>query len=169
MPPRAVLLGIPYDAGSSYLRGPAAAPAAIRRALVSPSSNSFSEALRDVSLGSGLEDAGDLDLSGGEPRAIIERGARDLIETGQPPLFLGGDHSVSYPVLRAVGSAISGLTVVHIDAHADLYDDFEGDRYSHACPFARVMEDGLADRLVQVGVRTLMNTSGGRRIGSGWR
>jgi arginase family enzyme len=45
------------------------------------------------------------------------------------------------------------LSVLHIDAHPDLYDEFAGDRYSHACPFARVMEDGLADRLVQVGIR----------------
>jgi len=45
--------------------------------------------------------------------------------------------------------------VLHLDAHPDLYDDFEGDRYSHACPFARVMEEGLVDRLVQVGIRTM--------------
>jgi arginase family enzyme len=47
------------------------------------------------------------------------------------------------------------LTILHIDAHADLYDSFEGDRYSHACPFARIMEEGLAARLVQVGIRTM--------------
>jgi arginase len=47
------------------------------------------------------------------------------------------------------------LTVLHVDAHPDLYDAFDGDRHSHACPFARVMEEGLADRLVQVGVRTM--------------
>lgn len=47
------------------------------------------------------------------------------------------------------------LTVLHIDAHADLYDQFAGDRFSHACPFARIMEEGLCDRLVQVGIRTL--------------
>jgi arginase family enzyme len=47
------------------------------------------------------------------------------------------------------------LTVLHVDAHADLYETYEGDRYSHACPFARVMEERLADRLVQVGIRTL--------------
>ena len=47
------------------------------------------------------------------------------------------------------------LTILHLDAHADLYDEFEGDRYSHACPFARIMEEKLADRLVQVGIRTM--------------
>jgi len=44
--------------------------------------------------------------------------------------------------------------VLHVDAHPDLYDEFEGDRFSHACPFARIMEEGLARRLVQVGIRT---------------
>lgn len=148
-------MGIPYDEGSSYLRGAAAAPAAIRRALVSRSSNSFSESLRDLSLHGELADAGDLDFSAGEPRRIIQACARDALRTGQPPLFLGGDHSISYPILRAFAEAFPRLTIVHIDAHADLYDEFEGDRYSHACPFARVMEEGLAGRLVQVGVRTL--------------
>ena len=47
------------------------------------------------------------------------------------------------------------MTVLHIDAHSDLYDEFDGDRFSHACPFARVMEDRLAGRLIQVGIRTM--------------
>jgi arginase family enzyme len=47
------------------------------------------------------------------------------------------------------------LTILHFDAHPDLYDEFEGDRFSHACPFARIMEEGLASRLVQVGIRTM--------------
>ena len=46
------------------------------------------------------------------------------------------------------------LSILHFDAHPDLYPEFEGDRYSHACPFARIMEERLADRLVQVGIRT---------------
>lgn len=149
------LLGCPWDASSSFLRGAADAPPLIRRALRSPSSNSWSESLRDLGAGGPLGDAGDLDLSTDDPRGVIERGARDVIAKQGRPLSLGGDHSVSYPLLRAVRSAHPRLTVLHIDAHADLYEDFEGDRYSHACPFARVMEEGLADRLVQVGIRTL--------------
>lgn len=62
---------------------------------------------------------------------------------------------MTYPVLRAVARAHPRLTILHIDAHPDLYDEFEGDRFSHACPFARIMEEGLADRLVQVGIRAL--------------
>jgi arginase family enzyme len=49
----------------------------------------------------------------------------------------------------------SGLTILHLDAHPDIYDEFEGNRLSHASPFARIMEEGLASRLVQVGIRTM--------------
>ena len=62
---------------------------------------------------------------------------------------------MTYPAVRAVARAHGPLTILHVDAHSDLYDVFEGDRYSHACPFARIMEEGLATRLVQVGIRTM--------------
>jgi agmatinase len=149
------LLGIPYDASSSYLLGAASAPPLIRSALASASSNSCSESLRDLGDPNALADAGDLDLSGDDPRETIERGAGDLIAKQQRPISLGGDHSITYPLLRAFRARHPRLSILHIDAHADLYDEFEGDRYSHACPFARIMEERLADRLVQVGIRTL--------------
>jgi len=152
---RPTLLGCPWDASSSYLRGSAAAPPLIRRALESASANRWSESLIDLGAAGVVGDAGDLDLTGEEPRRIIEQGARDVIARQGRPVSLGGDHSITYPLLRAVRSAHPTLTVLHIDAHGDLYDEFNGDRYSHACPFARVMEEGLADRLVQVGIRTL--------------
>lgn len=155
MPNVPTLLGVPFDAASSYLRGSAAAPPLIRRALASPSSNRWSESLQDLDAAGALADAGDLDLSTGEPRQVIERGARDVVAGKGRPLALGGDHSITYPLLRALRPSHPRLTVLHVDAHADLYEEFEGDRYSHACPFARVMEEGLADRLVQVGIRTL--------------
>jgi agmatinase len=68
---------------------------------------------------------------------------------------LGGDHSITYPILKAYHAKYPLLDVLQIDAHPDLYQSYEGDPYSHACPFARIMEDGLATRLVQVGIRTL--------------
>ncbi len=147
------LIGLPYDASSSYHRGPAQAPAAIREALHCDSTNAWTEALQDLS---GLADAGDLPLPAGpEARELIERGIRDLLDRGGVPLALGGDHSVTYPILRALGPRHPGLTILHFDAHPDLYQAFEGDPHSHACPFARIMEDGLAARLVQVGIRTM--------------
>jgi agmatinase len=71
------------------------------------------------------------------------------------PVALGGDHSVTYPILCAVARVHTDLTILHLDAHPDLYTEFDGDRFSHACPFARIMEDELASRLVQVGIRTM--------------
>ena len=104
-----------------------------------------------------LDDAGDLELSddAAEARAAIESGVAGLLARGATPIVLGGDHSITYPVLRAFHKHLTGLTIVHFDAHGDLYDEFEGDRFSHACPFARIMEEGLAVRLVQIGIRTL--------------
>ena len=70
------------------------------------------------------------------------------------PVCLGGDHSITYPIVRAFGKRIPGLTIIHFDAHPDLYEEFEGNRLSHACPFARIMEEGAAKKLIQVGIRT---------------
>jgi arginase len=149
------LLGIPYDAGSSYQPGTARAPEAIRLALHNPSTNSWTESLLDVMAGGVLEDAGDLAFgSEASPRATIEAGVSTLLDRGAVPLLLGGDHSITYPVLRAIRARHRRLTVLHIDAHPDLYQSFGGDPYSHASPFARVLEEGLVDRLVQVGIRT---------------
>jgi agmatinase len=148
------LIGLPYDASSSYLRGPAEAPPLIRKALYSPAWNSWTEQRRDLAGPAGLSDAGDLPLSPtAEARGQIEAGVAALLADGWAPIALGGDHSVTYPILRAMSRSYPSLTILHIDAHPDLYDEFEGDRFSHACPFARIMEEGLARRLVQVGIR----------------
>jgi agmatinase len=148
------LVGIPYDASSSFLRGSAAAPPLIRAAIHSPAGNNYTENGADLSQ---LSDAGDLRISEDPPtaRQEIEAGIARALEDGFRPIALGGDHSITYPVLRAVAGRHRGITILHIDAHGDLYDEFEGDRYSHACPFARIMDERLADRLVQVGIRTL--------------
>jgi len=152
---RPTLLGIPWDGSSSFQRGPALAPPAIRAALRSDSTNGWNESLQDAR--ALLADAGDLPLdnAGAFPLAEIELGARRLVETGAAPIFLGGDHSISWPLLRAVRARFPELSVLHIDAHPDLYDDLDGNRESHACPLARALEEGLVDRLVQVGIRTL--------------
>jgi agmatinase len=149
------LIGLPFDAASSFLRGAAQAPAEIRRELKSPAGNGWSEAGIDVA--AALDDAGDLRLGddGAAARTEIECGIAAVLGSGRRPIALGGDHSVTYPILRAFGDRAASLTVLHIDAHGDLYDDFEGDRYSHACPFARALEEGLLARLVQVGIRTM--------------
>jgi arginase len=150
------LIGLPYDASSSFLRGPAEAPPLIRAALHSPHWNSTTENGADLAGPAALGDVGDLPLSPtSEAREEIEAGIAALVAGGWRPLALGGDHSVTYPILRAVSRSYPSLTILHIDAHPDLYNEFEGDRFSHACPFARIMEEGLARRLVQVGIRTM--------------
>jgi agmatinase len=154
--PVPTLIGIPWDVNSSFMRGAAAAPPLIRQALFSPASNSWTEALVDIGAPGRLADAGDLILPETDDAiGLIEDAIRRLIQDGGSPLALGGDHAVTYPILRALGPRQLGLTILHIDAHPDLYDEFEGRRFSHACPFARILEEGLAHRLVQVGIRTM--------------
>ena len=138
------------------MRGAADAPPRIREALRSPSSNSYNERGDDVSSPRLVADGGDLAMpeDPAAARKAIEAGVAGVLAAGTKPLVLGGDHSITYPVLRAFKDR-GPLTVLHFDAHGDIYDHYEGDRYSHACPFARVMEEGLAVRLVQVGLRTL--------------
>jgi arginase len=150
------LIGLPYDGSSSFLAGAADAPPRIREALWSPAGNSWTETGVDLGAPGALHDAGDVRFPAGvEARGAIERATTALLEGGFRPLALGGDHSVTYPILRAARKRHPRLTILHVDAHADLYEEFEGDRYSHACPFARILEEGLCDRLVQVGIRTL--------------
>ena len=154
------LLGIPLDVNSSYLRGAASAPAKIREALGCEASNQWTELGVDLGVAGSFADAGDLQLSDSretvhEDFAAIERAVAELLEKGKRPVSLGGDHSVTYPILKAFARRHPELTIVHFDAHPDLYDEFEGSRVSHACPFARIMEERLAKRLVQIGIRTM--------------
>lgn len=153
------LLGVPWDASSSFQRGAALAPPRIRAALASPAGNAWTEDRRDLSLAGAYLDAGDLtfapDEKAASAREAIENRITALLDDGRRPLVLGGDHAITWPILRAVRRRFPSLAILHIDAHPDLYDEFEGDRGSHACPFARIMEEGLADKLVQVGIRTM--------------
>lgn len=149
-----VLLGIPFDAQSSYLRGPALAPPLIRQAFRCDSSNPWTESGVDLSEQT-FCDAGDLELAAENAFQAIETSVDNLLSDGQSPICLGGDHSVTYPILRAFAKKFNNLTIVHFDAHPDLYEEFEGNRLSHACPFARIMEEGCAKRLIQLGIRTM--------------
>ena len=153
---RVRLIGLPTDSHSSFLRGAAEAPAAIRAALRSDHSNMASESGLELGSDIALEDQGELRLleDAGDPARIsqaVEAAARD----GAVPICLGGDHMVSFPIVDGVARVHGPVNILHFDAHPDLYDDFEGDPLSHASPFARIMEQGLARRLVQVGIRTL--------------
>jgi agmatinase len=150
------MLGIPFDGQSSYLRGAGDAPAKIREAMHCDASNEWTELGVDLGAVRTFDDAGDLAAS--EEDAffeVIESGIGRLLDEGRRPISLGGDHSVTYPIVKGFARKYPELTIFHFDAHPDLYDEFEGNRLSHACPFARIMESGLAKRLVQVGIRAM--------------
>lgn len=148
------MLGVCSDANSSHFRGPAEAPDAIRKVLQSGASNLTSEQGTDLH-DSQFHDLGNLAVDDTEASFLgIEAAVRGVIESGYHPLILGGDHAITYPVMRAIHRSAGAVEILHFDAHSDLYDVFEGNRYSHACPFARIMEERLASRLVQVGIRT---------------
>lgn len=150
------LIGLPTDINSSFRRGPARAPAHIRVALFSEMGNPASESGLEIGREIALEDAGDLPLDEGpQDDARIEAAVAAVLAEGATPILLGGDHSVTYPILRAIAAHHGPVSILHFDAHPDLYDELDGNRRSHASPFARVLEEGLATRLVQVGIRTL--------------
>lgn len=149
------LLGVPNDENSSYLRGPAEAPAAIRRELFSDAYAQYSESGVDLSAPGRWIDHGDVRFDGGDPWPLIEAAVDRALAPGHRLISLGGDHAVSHPILRAVRRRHRRLTIVHVDAHPDIYDAYQGNPRSHASPFARIMEEGLADRLIQVGLRAI--------------
>ncbi|MCG2779036.1 MAG: agmatinase [Desulfobacterales bacterium] len=155
-PGMVTVLGVPYEENSSFMKGPASTPPRIREVLNSGSMNLCSESGIDLGAEPRFHDLGDLNLSiGAATFEQIEKAITDLLERKVLVLSLGGDHAITYPILKAYGKKYDKLSMLHLDAHPDLYDEFEGNRYSHACPFARIMEDNLAGRLVQIGIRTM--------------
>src|SRR5271165_6419674 len=111
------LLGIPFDGSSSYLRGPAQAPRAIRDALTCSSTNMWTEDGVDLGRPGALGDLGDLVVADDAQAALvaIEKGVRSSLDLGHPLICLGGDHSVTYPVIKAFGSRFADLTILHFD------------------------------------------------------
>ena len=157
---RPALVGFPHDAHSSFLRGAAAAPQAVRHALLSKASNAWSERLVPVTCADTLEDLGDVDLgdldqaSGHEALNRIQQVVASYAKDSRPFIALGGDHSITYPILRGLSAGYAHLTVLQIDAHSCLHDRFSDSAHSHFCCMARAMEEQLTVRLVQVGIRT---------------
>jgi len=150
------LLGVPTDVNSSYRRGAAAGPEAIRRAWrrYADFGNTSTECGLEAGGDFSFTDLGDLALD--ETPADHERIAAAAAKAANsgPVLAVGGDHAVTWPLVEGLARVHGPLNLLHFDAHPDLYDDYEGNPRSHASPFARIMERGIARRLVQVGVRT---------------
>ncbi len=150
------LIGAPTDRHSSFLRGAAKAPPLIRDALWSDHGNMTAESGVELGVDVLLGDSGDLPLAEAEgDDALIAAAVAGAAADGAVPLVLGGDHSITLPVMEALSARHGPVDILHFDAHPDLYDELDGNPRSHASPFARIMERGLARRLVQVGIRTL--------------
>ncbi|QIE47557.1 agmatinase [Pseudohalocynthiibacter aestuariivivens] len=94
----------------------------------------------------------------------IEAFVSQLTERNILPLSCGGDHSVSLPLLRSVSKAAGGpVALIHVDAHTDTWDSFQGSKFNHGAPFRRAHEEGLIDptKTVQIGIRGAQNVSEG--------
>jgi agmatinase len=153
--PKLAIIGIRHDENSSFTKGAADAPPQIRAALRSDAWNLTSENGTDLSGDSTFFDAGDIEpVAGSDMLTLIENSIYTLIGDGLTPISLGGDHSITHPIVRAFARKYNNLSILHFDAHPDIYDSYQGNRNSHASPFARIMEQKLVKRLVQVGIRT---------------
>ena len=152
------LIGIPYDNNSSFLKGPALAPQRIRLADAEGSANVFSENGMEIKNGVTYIDESDIvfeDINPAKVFETIKSRIAALLTGNHKVISLGGDHSISYPVIDAFGDKYEKLNILHLDAHGDLYENFDNNPFSHASPFARIIETGKINSLTQVGIRTL--------------
>jgi agmatinase len=141
------VIGVPFDTATSYRPGPRFGPAAIRdqSQLVRPWHTAHAI---DVFATLSVVDGGDLGVTPGNAErttAQIDEGLRPVVEAGAVPLVLGGDHSIVLGELRTHTRRHGPLGLVLLDAHADTWDAYYGERYFHGTPFRRAVEEGLVD------------------------
>jgi agmatinase len=141
------ILGVPFDTATSYRTGPRFGPSAIRdqSQLLRPW---HTELAIDVFGSLSVIDGGDLAITPGNAERTAEQiaeGLAPVIAAGAAPLVLGGDHSIALGELRAHARAHGPVGVVLLDAHADTWDAYYGERYFHGTPFRRALEEGLID------------------------
>lgn len=150
-----VIVGLPYDGTTSFRPGTRFGPEAIRAAswgleTYSPIQDADLEDVR-------YYDAGELEFPLGnrdEILRIIRENTRDVLKAGKRWLGLGGEHLVTAPVIDAYVEKYPNLAVLHFDAHADLRDDYLGEKLSHATVLRRVVDRVGPDSLVQIGIRS---------------
>jgi agmatinase len=153
----AAVIGVPFDTATSFRSGARFGPEAIRAAsmLLRP----YHPALDvDVFATLSLVDGGDLNVTPGNALKTteqIDEQLRPLVQAGIVPLVLGGDHSIVLGELRAQHAVHGPVALVLLDAHADTWDQYYGERYFHGTPFRRAVEEGLLDpaRSVLAGMR----------------
>ncbi len=152
-----VIVGAPFDTGSSFRSGSRFGPNAIRNISVMMKPNNV---LQQVNIMEELKggDIGDFNIVPGYIHPtynFIEKGITEIIEKGAIPITLGGDHSITLAELRAVAKKHGPVALVHFDSHSDLCDEVFGEKYNHGTPFRRAIEEGLIDpsHSIQVGMR----------------
>ena len=151
------LLGIPYDGGTSYRSGARFGPRAVREqsSLIRPWNPVLKvHPFERLQVG----DCGDVDvvpISIERTHVAIERRIDAVLAAGARPLCVGGDHSVTLPILRSLARRHGPLAIVHFDAHPDTWDEYFGSKLFHGTPFRRAIEEGLIDprQMIQVGIR----------------
>ncbi|HET7874352.1 MAG TPA: agmatinase [Methylomirabilota bacterium] len=151
------LVGIPYDGGTSYRPGARYGPRAIRdqSSLIRP----WNPALQVAPFARlHVVDWGDVDVAPVSIEttfAAIERETDRLVGAGVVPLSVGGDHSITLPILRSLARRWGALGLVHFDAHPDTWDEYMGSRHFHGTTFRRAVEEGLVNgrRAIQIGIR----------------
>lgn len=152
---KAVLVGVPMDFTVSFRPGTRMAPRKIREA--SYGLEEFSPYCNDSLADKSYYDAGDLDIPFGNVKKsleIIEQAASVILKDGKIPVFIGGEHLITYPIVRQVAQKYPELKVLHFDAHADLRDTFFGEKLSHATVMRRVCECIREKHLFQFGIRS---------------
>lgn len=155
--PTVGIVGIPFDGGSSRTAGSRFGPRGVREASFRVSGYNPELDVRPYDIHN-LADCGDILVS---PFSItdtyksIERGVASLLDRGIVPIAIGGDHSVTLPLLRAMHARHGKLALVHFDAHCDVSDTQFGSPYHYGSVFRRAVEEGLIDggKTVQIGIR----------------
>jgi len=155
---RLVFVGLPDASQSSFHRGSAGGPQRIRSAYDGNCYNSTTES--GVDLAGAVADLGDLpSKSSWELTArSYQEFAAWLFQIRKIPFFAGGDHAVTVPIIAALAEIGAPVHLIQIDAHPDLYPEYEGRRSSHACTISRALEMSHVASVTQLGIRT-MNAS----------
>jgi agmatinase len=166
------VLGVPFDTAVSNRTGARFGPAAIRdqSLLLRPW---HPELAVDIFARLSVIDGGDLAVTPGNAErtaAQIAEGLGPILDAGVTPIVLGGDHSIVLGELRAHAATHGPLGLVLLDAHADTWDSFYGERYFHGTPFRRALEEGLIDphRSLLAGMRGSLYASGDLEEPRGW-
>ena len=147
------IIGIPFDEKSSFMQGSSQGPDRIREILNDGSSSFVTETGIELEEGRHFKDLGNINVE--KYLKDISTGISEALEEETRLITLGGDHSIAYPIVKAYQKKYKNLHILQLDAHTDLYQEYENDPYSHACPFARIMEENLASSLTQVGIRAI--------------